>query len=217
VTRATALLGASLLLLAPADAAVPPKESAGTLDRTLRGEWKGGACQGTWAFRADGTFELTHYSPGNDTLSATWGVRWSADPPTLRVTFSRSDRPELVGAKWELRIVRLDDEAVILEYAGGSRIRLERANKSSRDSQNNHPRRRPRIPSNLRHRSSKCPNGIRGVRVRAVESLSAEGGESVANPVHVDRRGTLLLGRGRPPLSDLSPGSGQAIRPRPSP
>jgi hypothetical protein len=129
MTRAAILLGGLLVFLAPADAAVRPKESAGTMDRTLRGEWRGGACQGTWTFRADGTFELKHYTPGNDTLKGTWGVRWTAVPPTLGVTISASSRLEHVDSKWELKIIQLDDEALTYERLGGQKIRFERAKK----------------------------------------------------------------------------------------
>jgi hypothetical protein len=129
MTRAAILLGAWYLVLTPADAAVRPKESAATMDRTLCGQWKGGACQGTWTFRADGTFELKHYSPGNDTLSGTWGVRWTAVPPTLGVTISASSRTEQVDTKWQLRIVQLDDEALTYEHPGGPKVRFERVKK----------------------------------------------------------------------------------------
>lgn len=126
MTRAAILLGASLLVFTPADAAIKPKESVGTLERTLCGQWTGGACQGTWTFQADGTFELKHYSPGNDTLKGTWGVRWTAVPPTMGVTISASSRADHVDTKWELKIIQLDMEALIYECAGGSRIRFER-------------------------------------------------------------------------------------------
>jgi hypothetical protein len=129
MVRSAALLVGLLAFLAPTEAAIRPKESAGTLDRTLCGQWKGGACQGTWTFRADGTFELKNYSPGNNTLAGEWGVRWNAHPPTLGATFSKSELPEHVGKKWELRIVRLDDEALTFEYPCESKIRFVRVQK----------------------------------------------------------------------------------------
>jgi hypothetical protein len=127
--RAVTLFGGLFVVLAPTEAAVLPKESAGTLNWKLRGEWKGGACQGTWTFRADGTCELKHYSPGNNTLSGTWATRWTAKPATLGVTITKSDRPEDVGTKWELRIVQLDDETLTYQYTDGSRTRFERVKK----------------------------------------------------------------------------------------
>jgi hypothetical protein len=126
MTRAAILLGALFVALTAADAAVRPKETVGTLERAVRGEWTGGPCQGTWMFRPDGTFELTQYSPANNTLSGTWGIRWATPRPTLGITINASDRPEHVGTKWELKIIELDDEALTGEYPGGSQIRLER-------------------------------------------------------------------------------------------
>jgi hypothetical protein len=98
MTRTTIILGALLVLLTAADAAVRPKETVGTAERALCGEWRGGACQGTWTFRADGTFELKHYSPGNDTLSGTWGIgglrrgRHLASRSTSRIAPNTSGR-----------------------------------------------------------------------------------------------------------------------------
>jgi hypothetical protein len=126
MTRATIMLCAALVALTPADGAVRPKETAGTVERALRGEWRGGACQGTWTFRADGTFNLKHYSPGNDTLSGTWGIRWTTPRPTLGITFDASDRPEYVGTKWELKVIQLDDDALTCQRPDGSEIRLRR-------------------------------------------------------------------------------------------
>jgi hypothetical protein len=126
MTRTTIILGALLVLLTAADAAVRPKETVGTAERALCGEWRGGACQGTWTFRADGTFELKHYSPGNDTLSGTWGIRWATPRPTLGITINESDRPEHVGTKWELKIIQLDDDALTCQRSDGSEIQLRR-------------------------------------------------------------------------------------------
>ena len=124
--RVAILLGASLVALTAADAAVRPKETVGTLERAIRGEWMGGPCQGTWTFRADGTFELTHHSPGSNTLSGTWGIRWATARPTLGMTINASDRIKRIGTKWELKIIEVDDEALTCEYPDGSQIRLER-------------------------------------------------------------------------------------------
>jgi hypothetical protein len=127
--RTVALLAASLVLITSAQTAVKPKDSPATLERRLLGEWKGGACQGDWTFRADGTCELKHYSPGNDTLTGTWGIRWNALPPTLNVTFNASDNSKYVGTKWELRIIQLDDEALVYQHADGVKTRYERVKK----------------------------------------------------------------------------------------
>jgi len=127
--RAVTLVGGLFVLLTPTEAATLPKESASTLDWKLGGQWKGGACQGTWTFLANGTFELTHHSPGDNTLSGTWAARWTAHPPTLGVTITASDCPEHVGTKWELRIIQLNDEALICQFPDGSTRRFERVKK----------------------------------------------------------------------------------------
>ena len=69
-------------------------------------------------FRPDGTFELTQYSPANNTLSGMWGIRWATPRPTLGITINASDRPEHVGTKWELKIIELDHEALTGEDDG---------------------------------------------------------------------------------------------------
>jgi len=126
MTRTAILLAASLVFITSAETAVKPKESVATLDRKLHGEWKGGDCQGTWTFWANGTFELKDFSPGGDTLTGTWAVRWNALPATLGVTINASDDPNDVGAKWELRLIQLDDEAFIYQRPDGAKPRYER-------------------------------------------------------------------------------------------
>jgi hypothetical protein len=126
MTRATIILGAALVLLNAANAAIRPKETVRSLERAICGEWRGGACQGTWTFRADGTFQLTHYSPGNNTLSGTWGVRWTTPRPTLGITINQSDCSEQVGTKWELKVIQLDDDELTCQLPAGSEIRLRK-------------------------------------------------------------------------------------------
>ena len=76
--RAATLIALSLVLIASSPAADKPQESQGALERKLHGEWKGPACGGDWTYKADGTFNVVHYSPGGNTLSGTWEVRWNA-------------------------------------------------------------------------------------------------------------------------------------------
>lgn len=82
------------------------------LEKKLHGEWDGGPCMGDWVFAADGTFVLKNFSPGGDTFTGAWKVRWDALPPTLALTFKTSDAPEhfKVGQTWEVKLVQLDDE-----------------------------------------------------------------------------------------------------------
>jgi len=129
MSRTAVLLAVTLVFITSAQTAVKPKDSTGTLERKLHGEWKGGACQGNWIFKADGSFELRNYSPGNYTLTGNWGARWNALPPTLGVTFSTSDNSDYVGAKWELKLIQLDDEALIYERADGAKTQYVRVKK----------------------------------------------------------------------------------------
>jgi hypothetical protein len=82
------------------------------LENKLHGEWEGGPCMGDWVFAADGTFVLKNFSPGGDTFTGTWIVRWDALPPTLALTFKTSDAPEhfKIGQTWEVKLVQMDDE-----------------------------------------------------------------------------------------------------------
>src|SRR4051794_11555307 len=83
------------------------------IEQKLVGEWtKGGACIGDITFRADGTYERKHFSPGNNTLTGRWKVRWDALPPTLVLICEQSDRMDFVGKTWEVKITRLDDEGL---------------------------------------------------------------------------------------------------------
>ena len=112
--RAAALCAAALVVTS-AHAADKPKEEV-ALQQKLHGVWKGPACGGDWTYKADGTFEVVHYSPGNNTLSGTWEVRWNALPLTLVRTCKASDDPDLVGKTWEVKLIELDDEALAYQY-----------------------------------------------------------------------------------------------------
>ena len=105
-----AVLTATLAAPVPLDRTDAPV----VLEQKLVGEWTGGACMGTISFRADGTYSRAHYSPANAALSGTWKVTWDALPPRLVMTCEASDDRDLLGKEWDLRITRLDDEA--LEY-----------------------------------------------------------------------------------------------------
>ena len=90
------------------------KDGLVALEGKLHGEWKGPPCGGDWVFHVDGTFAVEHYSPGNNKLTGTWELRWNALPPTLILVLKTSDAPERikVGETWEVKLVRLDDEAL---------------------------------------------------------------------------------------------------------
>ena len=50
------------------------------LERKLHGTWQGPPCGGDWTYRTDGTFEVKHFTPGNNTLTGSWKVRWNTLP-----------------------------------------------------------------------------------------------------------------------------------------
>jgi len=97
------------------------------LERKLIGLWKGPACGGDYTFRPDGTFELQHFTPGNNTLTGTWAVRWDALPPTLILTCKTSDirkkNPERteyahLGKPLETKLLELDGESLVYRLPG---------------------------------------------------------------------------------------------------
>jgi uncharacterized protein (TIGR03067 family) len=124
MTRMAGLV-AALALISTAHPADKPKEAPPALERKLYGEWKGGDCQGELTLKAEGTFRRRHYSPGNNTLTGTWAVRWDALPPTLVLTCTASDCQEFVG-KEEVKLLQLDDAALVYQHAGGQQYRYTR-------------------------------------------------------------------------------------------
>jgi hypothetical protein len=108
----TAILVAALALTAP----VPPDAARPAVEAKLHGEWQGGACQGVFAFRPDGTYELTRWSPGNYRLTGTWAFRWDALPPTLVLTCKASSREQYVGTAWEVTVSEMNGEALSLAF-----------------------------------------------------------------------------------------------------
>jgi uncharacterized protein (TIGR03067 family) len=132
----TAGLLAALVFITSGLAADQPKGAPVAPERMLHGEWKGGPCMGDYNFNPDGTFELQHFSPGNNQLTGTWEVRWNALPPTLIVTCQTSDAPDRlpVGMTWEVKLVQLDDENLAYQhldqYPGGYTDRYKRVEKT---------------------------------------------------------------------------------------
>jgi len=105
------------------------------VEATLHGEWKGGACQGTFIFKADGTYQLKQWSPGNYSLSGTWAIRWDALPPTLVLKCKESSHKEYVGRAWEMKVPQLDGESLSLAFnsatEGKETIKYTRVKKSA--------------------------------------------------------------------------------------
>jgi hypothetical protein len=122
----------SVLTSTPAPV-VPATQPAGqgktgelaVLEQKLLGSWQGGPCEGNYTFHPDGTFELRRFTPGNNTLTGTWSLRWDALPPTLVVTCKTSDfkkndptRPEweYLGKPLELKLIELNREVLLYHY-----------------------------------------------------------------------------------------------------
>jgi hypothetical protein len=136
--RMAALFAASLVFVTSAHTADKPKEGPIALEKKLLGAWQGPACGGDYTFNADGTFEVKHFTPGNNTLAGAWSIRWDALPPTLVLTCKTSDfkkkdpgRPEYehLGKALELRLLQLDNEKLAYEQAGQQPILFSRVKK----------------------------------------------------------------------------------------
>ena len=49
--------------------------------------------------------------------AGTWKVRWDALPPTLVLTCKTSEIPDEVGKTTQVRLIKLDDKSLAIEYA----------------------------------------------------------------------------------------------------
>lgn len=129
--RTALLVAASLVFTASDQVADQSKEVLMTLEGKLHGKWKGGPCAGDWSFAPDSTYEVQHYSPGNNELSGTWRVRWDALPPTLVLTCKTSDAPDRikVGRNIEVKLIQLDNNAFTHQFPGGRTYRFTRPKK----------------------------------------------------------------------------------------
>jgi hypothetical protein len=88
------------------------------LEQKMLGAWKGETgCDGSFLFRADGTYELTGYGPAPFDSAGTWKIRWDALPPTLVLTCKTSEVPDVVGKTREVKLIKLDDTSLAIEYA----------------------------------------------------------------------------------------------------
>jgi RNA polymerase sigma factor (sigma-70 family) len=95
------------------------------LEKKLLGNWKGGACEGDYTFSPDGTFGLRHFTPGGNTVTGTWAIRWDALPPALVLTCKTSDfkkkdptraEYEYLGKALELKLLELNGDAFVFRY-----------------------------------------------------------------------------------------------------
>jgi uncharacterized protein (TIGR03067 family) len=117
--RTALFLGAWLVFAVFVQAADKPIAAPAALERKLCGTWRGGACMGELTLGADGNFERTHYTPGNNRVTGTWEMRWNALPPTLCLTWLTSDAEDRLPVRRteELRLVHFDDEALDYQSA----------------------------------------------------------------------------------------------------
>jgi hypothetical protein len=100
-----------------------PAELA-VLEQKLLRTWGGPACGGDFTFKADGTFDVRSFTPGQNILTGIWSLRWDALPPTLLLTFKTSNfkktypnEPEYkyVGKTVEAKLLELSDHALVFK------------------------------------------------------------------------------------------------------
>lgn len=98
------------------------------LEKMLLGTWDGPACGGDFTFNPDGTYELTSFTPGNNTLTGTWELRWDAIPPTLVLTCKTSDLKkkdptrqeyEYLGKAQAVKVLELNKDGLFLRFLNG--------------------------------------------------------------------------------------------------
>ena len=98
--------------------AEPPGKELAVLEKKMLGAWKGQTgCDGYFLFRADRTYELTEYGPASDNSMGTWKIRWDSLPATLVLTCKGSEIPDEIGKTMEVKLIKLDDTSLAIEYA----------------------------------------------------------------------------------------------------
>ena len=109
----------------PAPAGADKGAVLAALEKKLLGTWHGGPCIGDYTFNADGTYTLRRFTPGGNTLTGTWSLRWDALPPTLVVTCKTSDfkardanrrEYEYFGKALEIKVEGLNDDELVLRF-----------------------------------------------------------------------------------------------------
>lgn len=123
----------------PSSPAAPATKSSGSapvagdkgaelaaLEKKLLGAWQGGPCEGNYTFNSDGTYEVDSFTPGGNTLTGIWFIRWDGLPPTLVVTCKTSDfknhdptRDEYayLGKPRELKLIQLTNDSFVYRYS----------------------------------------------------------------------------------------------------
>jgi hypothetical protein len=135
------IIGACLLipllfqLATPAPSAAPPTttpaHNIALLEQKILGFWQGPSCGGDYTFNPDGTFVMENFTPGQNTLTGTWSIRWDALPPTLLVTCKTSDfrtkvpdraEYESLGKTREFKLLELNDQSLTYRWGGDKDI-----------------------------------------------------------------------------------------------
>src|SRR5262245_26338686 len=87
------------------------------LEQKIIGVWEGQTgCAGNFAFRADGTYELTNYGPAPIDSSGTWKVQGDSLPAVLVLNCKKSDVKEEEGKTLLLTLVRVDDDGLAVKH-----------------------------------------------------------------------------------------------------
>lgn len=95
------------------------------LEKKLHGTWTGSPCRGNFNFNADGTFILEHFSPGQNTITGDWSLRWEALPPTLVLNCKTSDfrkknsnREEFayLAKPLEFKLLQLNGDTLAIQF-----------------------------------------------------------------------------------------------------
>jgi hypothetical protein len=105
----------------PATGGAPKESELRALEDKLLGEWHGPACGGNYTFGKDQSFKLESFTPGGNTITGTWSIRWDELPPTLVLDCKTSDftkdpnREEFayLGKEWPLKIIELNDRRLV--------------------------------------------------------------------------------------------------------
>ena len=112
-------------------ASLPAKAAGSTaaLEQKLLGTWNGPPCGGNYTFNTDGTYECRSFTPGGNTLTGTWVLRWDALPPTLVLTCKTSDftkkdstrqEYQYLGRNLELKVLELNEETLVYRLPSDS-------------------------------------------------------------------------------------------------
>jgi RNA polymerase sigma factor (sigma-70 family) len=99
----------------PKDATKPKPEFA--VVKKLHGRWIGrGLVPVVFTFRADGSFER---SVLDERSEGSWEMTWDALPPTLSMTYTKSDNATLLNTTHKRKVIQLDDAVFAIENKDG--------------------------------------------------------------------------------------------------